>query len=97
MPPSRQLSQLSNSQNNFSNSTSINNESSLIHDTGPSDLSDPTFSKMNTVPKEDTLASSSIKNQSFDTSIYFIIFLRPFLLCAQIFYKMFAFRKSSDR
>ena len=51
------------------NSVSVNNESSLIHDTGPSDFSEPTMTKSESTAKEDTLTDSLVKNQSFDTSI----------------------------
>lgn len=68
----RKMSHLPSNHNKFTNSTTINDKSSLINDTGPSDITDPTLSKIDST-KEDTL-TASIKNQSFDTSIFFIYF-----------------------
>ncbi|OXU30778.1 hypothetical protein TSAR_008772 [Trichomalopsis sarcophagae] len=65
MPHPRKMSHLPNSHNKFTSSTMIDDKSSLIHDTGPTDASDPTLTKDDST-KEDTL-TNSVKNQSFDT------------------------------
>lgn len=69
MPRSRQLSQLPIDHNKFINSASMNNQSSLLRDTIPSDSSEQIMSRDDS--KDDTLTNSWLKSQSLETSTLF--------------------------
>ena len=64
MTPTRKLSHLK-PHKIVQNSSSINNDTSLIHDTGPSDFSEPTITKVDS-SKEESMAVSPKKNPSFE-------------------------------
>ncbi|KAL7303129.1 hypothetical protein TKK_0004340 [Trichogramma kaykai] len=50
---------------NVENSTSIKNDSSLIHDTRPSNIHEPTYSSINS-SKEDTLTNSKVQDNTYE-------------------------------